>query len=159
MYTLFLICLTVADVLLQRRRRRKPRYFSVLFLEFSLILILWRVCSCIRDAYRTTFHTSPFVHFLELEPLPVDRVTLHQVVTDWNETTQRFRSQGIFRSFTPSWIHGFTFLPVVGRSMNRTIEATPLWNRYFENRPWKKKENKIGEKEVLRGGKAKAVNK
>jgi len=36
----------------------------------------------IRDAHWTVFDGCPFVHFLELGPLPADRATLHKVVTD-----------------------------------------------------------------------------
>ena len=114
----------------------------------------------IRDAHWTAFDGSPFIYFLELGSLPADWVILHQVVADWDETMQRFRSQGILLSFTSSWIHGDTFLLVVGCSVNKSIEETPLWNKYFKDRPWEKKKNKTGEKnEVLCGRKAKAVKK
>ena len=46
--------------------------------------------------------------------------------------------------------------------MNMNIEETPLWNMYFEDRLWEKKEDQTltGEKnEVVCGEKGKVVNR
>ena len=97
----------------------------------------------LRDAHRATFDGSPFVHFLELGSLLADRVIIHQVMTDWDDITEMFRSQGILHSFTPSCIHERTFLLVVGRSVNRSF-GEPLFGIGISKRPWEKKENNVG---------------
>jgi len=97
------------------------------FLDWALFSFYGRSVTSHKGSHWTAFEGSSFVYFLELGPLTADWATLHQVVTDWDETKQRFRSQGILHSFMPSWIHGHTFLPVVGRSVNKTVEETPLW--------------------------------
>jgi len=79
------------------------------------------------DAHLRAFDDCAFRHYKEHRPLSVDRTTLEMVVQKWDEKMQRFRFEGILHSFTPSWIHGHTFHPVVGHSVRRN---TKKWSDF-----------------------------